>query len=274
MSSVTASYYGVDRVLSFGESLSPRPEPGRARSTPERLARLNLSDRLARQIQLLIEEREYQRGDRLPSIREIARMFGVGHPTVREALKKLETVGVVRIRPGSGIHVGRPDPVLVMATPDYEGGVTRKLLLDLVDARIPMEMQSAALAARLAAPADLVEMRRLLSAAGAHLEDVHLLNSVSMAFHGQIGVASGNAVLGQLLEVLRELFAGKQRLALGIAESRVRDHHEHVQILEALERRNEGAAAELMRAHLEGVREALLRWEPPVRPAQPDRIPA
>src|SRR5512146_827914 len=132
------------------------------KSTTQRLARLSLSDRLARQIQLLIQEGEYQKGDRLPSIMEMARTFGVGHPTVREALKKLQTVGVVQIRHGSGVYVSRADHVLVVAAPDYTGGVTKKLLLDLIDARLIMETQSAALAALNADPEHLAEMRRLL----------------------------------------------------------------------------------------------------------------
>lgn len=232
------------------------------KSTAQRLTRLSLSDRLARQIQLLILEGKYRKGDRLPSIMEMARNFGVGHPTVREALKKLETVGVIQIRHGSGVYVSRADHVLVVAAPDYTGGVTKKLLVDLIEARVPLETRSAALAARNASSEDLEEMRRLLTTAGENLEDDEVLNSVNMAFHRQIALASGNAVLAQLLEVLRDLFADEQRLILDIFESRERDHDEHVQILEALEKRDECLADEVMRTHLEGVRQALLSWEP------------
>lgn len=232
------------------------------KSTAQRLTRLSLSDRLARQIQLLILEGKYRKGDRLPSIMEMARNFGVGHPTVREALKKLETVGVIQIRHGSGVYVSRADHVLVVAAPDYTGGVTKKLLVDLIEARVPLETRSAALAARNASPDDLEEMRRLLTTAGENLEDDEVLNSVNMAFHRQIALASGNAVLAQLLEVLRDLFADEQRLILDIFESRERDHDEHVRILEALEKRDECLADEVMRTHLEGVRQALLSWEP------------
>src|SRR6267142_1607549 len=108
------------------------------------LERQSLSDRLARQIRGSIQGGDFQRGDRLPPIMEMARRFGVGHPTIREALKKLETMGFVEIRHGSGVYVTRSEEVLVLASPDYSGRVTKKLLLDLVRARIPLEMQSAA----------------------------------------------------------------------------------------------------------------------------------
>ena len=71
----------------------------------EPVLRQSLADRLARRIRAMIQNGSYAPGDRLPPIMEMARQFGVGHPTVREALKKLETVGVVEIRHGSGVYV-------------------------------------------------------------------------------------------------------------------------------------------------------------------------
>src|SRR5437016_12572621 len=90
----------------------------------------------------MIQRGQYRVGDRLPSIMEMAKRFGVGHPTVREALKKLETIGVVEIRHGSGVYVSRSEEVLVLASPDYPGTVSKKLLLDLIRARMALEAQS------------------------------------------------------------------------------------------------------------------------------------
>jgi GntR family transcriptional repressor for pyruvate dehydrogenase complex len=226
----------------------------------------SLADRLAQRIQRSIQTGDYTQGDRLPAIMEMARRFGVGHPTVREALKKLETMGVVEIRHGSGVYVSRSHEVLVLASPDYSGTVTKKLLVDLIQTRTPIEMQSVALAARNATDEHLQEMRRLLTTAGASLNDDSVLNSVNMAFHKQIALASGNTVLAQLLDVLRELFTEEQRLILGIFGSRERDHQEHLGILEALERREEALGVERMRTHLEGVQAAVERWDPEQHP--------
>ena len=226
----------------------------------------SLADRLAQEIRQLIQSAGYKVGDRLPTIMDMAHQFRVGHPTVREALRKLETVGIVEIRHGSGVYVSRSDDVLVLASPGYAGEVTKKLLLDLIQARIPIEMQSIAFAARNATDADLEEMRRLLADAGRSFDDDALLSSLNMSFHRQIALASGNTVLLQLLNVLQELFAAEQRLILGIFGSRERDHREHLGLLEALERRDEPLAVERMRTHLEGVEEALRRWDPEKHP--------
>lgn len=233
-----------------------------------RVEKQSLSDSLALRIGRMIRTGEYREGDRLPSIMEMARRFGVGHPSVREALKKLEAVGALEIRHGSGVYVGRNQEMLVLASPIFSGEVTKKLLVDLVRARIPIELQSVTYAARNAGEEELREMRRLLDTAEASFADDAALNEANMGFHRQIALASGNTVLLQLLGVMQELFSAEQALILSIFGSRERDHEEHLGILDALERRDEALAVQRMRKHLEGVEEALLRWDPEAHPVR------
>lgn len=227
----------------------------------------SLADRLARRITEMIQSGDYEEGDRLPSIMELARSFGVGHPTVREALTKLETIGAVEIRHGSGVYVTRNEDQLVIARPDYSGAVTKKLLLDLIRARTPLEVESIGEAALHATDDHLREMRRLLTLAGEPLGEDEALNSINMSFHRQIAIASDNTVVAQLIGVLQELFTEEQRIILRVfGMSRERDHQEHLGLLEALERRDRALAVQRMRAHLKGVEEALLKWDPELHP--------
>lgn len=228
--------------------------------------RRGMADRLASRIKAMIREGEYQLGDRLPSIMEMARRFGVGHPTIREALKKLEAMGFVEIRHGSGVYVNRSEDVLVVASPDFSGTVSKKLLLDLIRVRTPLELQSVADAVANASAENLQEMHRLLALAGENLDNDIVLIPANMAFHRQIAVSSGNTVLKQLIDVLQDLFTEEQRVILNIFGSRVRDHREHLLILEAIEQRNETIAVERMRAHLEGVADFVRRWDPELQP--------
>lgn len=231
------------------------------------VARESLVDRLAGEIRSSINAGDYTLGERLPTIMEMARRFRVGHPTVREALKKLEATGVVEIRHGSGVYVTRTQDVLMVASA-YSGKVTKKLLLDLIQARAPIEMQSVALATKNATADDFEEMRRLLKTAGENLDNDAVLNSVNMAFHRQIASASGNTVIAQLLDVMQDLFTDEQRLILGIFGSRKRDHKEHLSIFSALEQRQQSVAVERMRKHLDGVAAAIQRWDPQHHPVQ------
>lgn len=224
-----------------------------------------MADRLASRIKAMIREGEYQQGDRLPAIMEMARRFGVGHPTIREALKKLETMGYVEIRHGSGVYVTRNDDALLVASPDFTGTVTRKLLQDLISARMLLELQCVRDAVRYATPEHLGEMRRLLNEAGEHLHDNNVQHTSNMGFHRQIAAASGNAVLAQLIDVLVELFSDEQRFILGLF-SRERDQQEHLAILAAIEARDEALGVERMRSHLQGVENAVRRWDPEAQP--------
>ena len=234
----------------------------------EPVVKQSLPDRLARQIRGTIQSGNYQRGDRLPPIVEMARRFEVGQPSIREALKKLEAMGVVQIRHGSGVFVTRSEEVLVLASPDYTGTVTKKLLLDLIRARTPVEILSVGDCVRNATPEQVQDLKHILADAGQHLADDDRLNSVNMAFHGKIAEASGNSVTAQLLAVLHELFTDEQRLILNIFGSREEDHRGHLEILEAIERRDEALAVERMRAHLDSVHAAILRWNPEDHPVE------
>jgi GntR family transcriptional regulator, transcriptional repressor for pyruvate dehydrogenase complex len=234
----------------------------------EPVIKQSLPDKLARQIRGTIQSGNYRRGDRLPPIVEMAKRFEVGQPSIREALKKLEAMGVVQIRHGSGVFVTRSEEVLVLASPDYAGTVTKKLLLDLIRARIPIEIQSVADCVKNASPEQVQELKRILASAGKHLDDDDVLNSVNMEFHGKIAEASGNSVTAQLLAVLHEIFTDEQRLILGIFGSREDDHKDHAQILKAIEKRDEALAVERMRSHLESVHAAIQRWDPEDHPVQ------
>jgi GntR family transcriptional repressor for pyruvate dehydrogenase complex len=224
--------------------------------------RQSLPDDLAYRIKQLMHAEGYEPGARLPTIVEMARRFGVGAPTLREALKKLETVGAIEIKHGSGVYAGTSPNTMLISNPVFEGSASKKLLLDLIEARMPIEIQSVVMASKHASEAHLDEMRRLLASAEENLDDDGALSIINMTFHRQIALASGNVVSPQILEVLSNVFRNEQRIILSIYGSRRQDHAEHLGILEALQLRDENVAAERMRTHLEGVRRALLQWNP------------
>lgn len=224
---------------------------------------LNLADDLAQRIQQLIRRRGFDVGDRLPTITAMAADFGVGAPTIREALKTLEAIGIVDIRHGSGVFVKRAHESLIISNPFYQTPASKKILLDLIETRMPIEILSAQLAAQHATAAHRQEMERLLERAAQHLgDDDEVLNQANMAFHRQIAIASGNSVVKQMLEVLTNLFTREQRMILDIQNERQKDHDEHRGILEAIQLRRPPLAARRMSAHLAHVQRVLSRWDP------------
>lgn len=232
----------------------------------KRVEKTNLADDLADRIAEMIRTGTYAPGDRLPAIMEMARSFGVGHPTVREALKKLEIIGIVNIKHGSGVYVGTGSDKLLVSNPVKGANVSRKLLIDLIEARIPIELESTRLAAENATDEQIDRMEELLDEAEQNMSVDERLSEANMGFHCEIAVASGNTVLAQLQQALANLFQREQRQILSIYSSREQDHAEHREILAALRARDTQRAVDLMQAHLEGVRTVLRKWDPKKTP--------
>jgi GntR family transcriptional regulator, transcriptional repressor for pyruvate dehydrogenase complex len=220
------------------------------------VTRGSLADTLARRIRAMIQSGEYTEGDRLPAILEMARRFGVGPPTMREALKKLETLGVVDVRHGSGVYVASRRELLVLARPQLGGAVDYALLSDLVDARVPLEVAATRAAAERASGEEIAAMRHLLASVVGSVDE-HRLVAADAAFHRQLAAASGNTIVAQMLDALRDLFTGEERMVWWEPLLRDADSGAHSRILDAVEQRDADTAGELMRAHLVTVRDAV-----------------
>lgn len=225
------------------------------------VSRTNLADSLASKIQALIGSGRYAVGERLPSITEMARQYDVGPPTLREAIKRVEALGLVSVRHGSGVYVRSLAPPIFLTNPIHTGEPSKKLLLDLIEARMPIEIETTVLAARNATAEQLSRMEYLLGEAAATLDNASVLAPLNMAFHCEIAKASGNAVLAQLVEQIVDLFRDEQRIILDIHGFRDRDHQEHYGLFDIVQRGEEAKAGELMRAHLGGVKTAIQKWD-------------
>ena len=70
------------------------------------LHKQTLADNLASELKKFIINNRFYPGQKLPATSVLAKKFGVGMPTLREALKKLETIGAIEIKHGSGVFVG------------------------------------------------------------------------------------------------------------------------------------------------------------------------
>ena len=231
--------------------------------TGSRPRRQSLPTAIAAELRQFILQNRFEPGQRLPTTAELAARFNVGAPTMREALRKLETMGVVSMKHGSGIYVGEHPAGLMHATPgDLLEKPTKGLLLDLIEARMPIESLAVGSAARNITDEQLTHLDQLLARAKENLDNDEVLREVNMAFHRGIAEASGNSFLPEILGVLSELFAGEQRLIIDIYGSRQKDHSEHLALLDALKRHDADLAVKRMEAHLDGVRRAILQWVP------------
>jgi len=212
----------------------------------------------AEQILEAIRAGRYGVGDRLPPEREVAEQMGISRPLVREALSALQIVGVLESRPGNGTYVTRgasaADEVPALSLIEESDS-----LVEAFEARRLLEEGIVALACRKAACEDLDRLRRALEALGkaAEAEDFEAFNDANVAFHRALARAAHNGLLERalcpLLDVLHQELPRKLRASFyGSDRQRFRETYElHLEILSALERRDERRCASAMRAHFE-----------------------
>jgi GntR family transcriptional repressor for pyruvate dehydrogenase complex len=217
----------------------------------------SLADVLARRIRTLISSGTLAEGDRLPPILEMARRFSVGAPTVREAIRKLETFGVVEVRHGSGVYVSAGRERLVLATPGLVVAKNDRVLADLMEARIPLEVHAVAGAVANATAEQLDAIDWLVTTASTGPLDDRAASDADAMFHRQLALASGNTILVQMLDALRQLLTDEGRVIDWGPMIRDRDMCAHAAILDAITQRDASLARERMVAHLESVREAV-----------------
>jgi DNA-binding FadR family transcriptional regulator len=222
-------------------------------------ARLELEPayrKVAEVIGARILARTLREGERLPSETELARQFGVNRSTVREALRELESRGLVQRRRGSKLmSVSRPQQAAVA------GGVSDALLLrdvtvhDLWEALSILEPPLAQIAARSRNATDLAQVSAAAAAFAASRGDTSLAVHHAAEFFRRLGEATHNPVLGLAQEPLLQLLEPSLRVMIGkLPQAPARIATAQRRILEALEVRDEESARTWMTRHISDFR--------------------
>jgi GntR family transcriptional repressor for pyruvate dehydrogenase complex len=199
------------------------------------------------------------RWDKLPTEQALTERFTASRPTIREALSRLRADGIITSRQGSGTYVTRqPDPDIPRFAPLESISDLRRCF----DFRIAVESGAAALAAEQADEGDLTEISRTF----VHLNTVVAEQSVGaqedFEFHLAIAKASKNQFFVSAISSMQEQLLVSMNLMRNLSLLKSGDRQkkvqaEHEAILLALQRRDAEAAAQAMRAHLEGARDRM-----------------
>lgn len=161
-----------------------------------------LAEQVADGIMNLIQETPYKAGDKLPTEKELCESTGAGRNTVREALKILASRNVLEIRQGAGTFVsekqGIPDdPLGFSMVNDHV-----KLTKDLLQVRIMLEPQIAALAAQCAKEHEIKELEEILEEMEAVMKKREDYSELDTKFHTKIAQCTHNIVMENLLPVI------------------------------------------------------------------------
>jgi GntR family transcriptional repressor for pyruvate dehydrogenase complex len=223
----------------------------RAASAP--LERRNVAQQIADALRDRIVQGSLRAGQALPSEREMAEQYEVNRSSVREALRRLEAVGLVVIRQGEPTRVqdilAATDlsllPLLFESRSDADPALLRELH-ELRAMLLGWCAERAAERADAASIARLEELARALGAPGARASE---LAELDFQFFEMLVLVSGNRLLALFTKLVREIYAkGRERFAEMYAEGVLQPEH-HRDAVRAIRARDAKAAGDAMRAH-------------------------
>lgn len=217
----------------------------------EQVRRHRLAEQAADLLLARIRSGEWPLGAKLPGETTLAPQLGVGRSTVREAIRELAAKGVLETRQGAGVFVLAHD-----VREDWDAVLRRAGIVAVVETRIAIESEAAALAAARRTPADLRRIRRALAGRLDPGFGIEELVDADTAFHRAVVVAAHNEILVELFDTVaprvRQAMVDMLRLRPGGP-----DHEAHAGLVDAIAAGDAARAAVVSRAHLVSMKEAL-----------------
>lgn len=214
-----------------------------------------LSQEIAASIAIAIAAGAYPAGSPLPSEADLAAEFAVSRGTIREAIRCLQVQGLVGTHQDSGDYLVQDRKVAGATAGDVD-------LLELLEARMLLESEGAALAATSISDSELHQLEALVELIGMENEGERRSEEADRRFHLMIVAATGNAMIARLVENLWNL-----RYRAPLCHERFRRARrgglrprkdEHRAVFDALKARDPQSARNAMRRHLEQVAEDLI----------------
>ncbi|MEN8582673.1 FadR family transcriptional regulator [Arthrobacter sp. KBS0703] len=223
----------------------------------------NLTADLAADLRARIVDGAIQPGDKLPSENTLISEFGVSRTVVRSALTRLQAEGLVETERGRGSFALTPPPDGPTSARGTRAVVTMEDRLHLLEFRMGVESEAAALAARNRTDRQLKVVLRALEEFTASVgHPAHAMKS-DYDFHRAVAAASGNPFYSDCLASLGQTMIAmpRTRLMTGV-EHYARDHfdqvvHEHGSIYAAIAEGDESSSSAAMRNHLANSRRRL-----------------
>ena len=205
-------------------------------------------------IRELINYKNLEPGDKLPSERILSEKFGLSRNNVREAIQKLEFYGILKSIPQSGTFIanigviamnGMIDEILMLDEPDFKS---------LVETRILLELKTAGLAASRRTEEDLVNMKECLDAFTTKVVSGGDGVQEDLLFHLAISKASGNsAMMTLMLRITPEIITNFEKHHVCDEDQAFRSIQEHEDVYKAIFDQKPKVAKSKMKKHFKAL---------------------
>ncbi|GAA4005088.1 transcriptional regulator LldR [Comamonas faecalis] len=234
---------------------------------------MRLADHVLDKLLTLVQTLQLRPGQRLPAERRLAEQLGVSRTSVREAIQKLISQGVLAARRGDGTYLQAP------ATAQWLQGAVAPLVglmnadphyrYDVLEARQALEASTAALAAQRATPEDKARIRQQFDIMLRHQQDgdAEQAARADAQFHLAIAEASHNLVLVQVMHSLFSVVLStveRNRSAMFRLSAPSTQHaltEQHAALMQAIDDGDATRARQCIAAHLDYVHASIQRLD-------------
>jgi GntR family transcriptional regulator, transcriptional repressor for pyruvate dehydrogenase complex len=193
-----------------------------------KLSRETLADQAARNLMAFIQSQALKPGSFLPPETQLAANLGVSRPIIREALKSLEGKGIIEVMSGKGSVIKPLDGEQLELYFQRAIQIESEAIIDLLELRKGIEVQSAVLAAQRRTPDELAGLAQIVAEMRRNLHDPNAYVELDMAFHNQIATMTRNTMIHTLVGALR--MAINSTINESIFRKRTDEQLEHVQV--------------------------------------------
>ncbi len=217
------------------------------------IKKTRIAEEVADRIRVLMLDGTFASGQPLPSERYLAERFGVSRGSIRDALRNLETIGLVETRHGQGtfpleLSVERlvaPLASVMSYRPDLQD--------ELLDVRRMFEPAVARVAALRASDEDLDELQRILEAQRQRLKAGQSAILEDTAFHAILARSTRNRVVMSIMATLNDLLVDSRTNSLLQKGRPARSIDGHEAVVAALRRHDADGASQAMYNHIDQI---------------------
>ena len=210
----------------------------------------SLVDEVFEQMKDQIVSGEWGPGEQIPSENELSEVFNVSRATIRNSIQKLKAIGILSTIQGRGTFVRKTisenlaESLIPLVLLDKDN------IIEILEFRKTVEMESVRLAAERADQDDLVRIKRALDGMLQNQDDPPRYSMADYQFHLAIARASRNMIFLRVMTDLKDLlFSHFSKMNRDLGTSLGLDYH--VAIYEAIEKRDPASASGLICKNLE-----------------------
>ena len=230
-----------------------RPARGRESRLIQPIKKTRLAEEIADRIRRLLLDGTLPLDRPLPSERSLAARFGVSRGSIRDALRMLETIGLLDTRHGQGTFPQELDVARLVAPLASILTYRHDLQAELLDVRRMFEPAVARAAAARVTDDDLAGLQRILDTQRRKRKAGQSTILEDTAFHAALARATSNRVVVSIMETLNNLLVESRKLTLKHKGRPERSIKGHEAVLAALRRRDGDAAARAMHEHIDQI---------------------